>query len=229
MALRCSLSTGAAWRQMASCVWHVIALARWQVVMIERIYVCTLSYYHHQLGSMHNYPLFRVKSWNNGMRCMSFYILMNLWCGRIASWNIRVLVSWWYLPRICPPPPPPPPPPHSCYWHAPLLPCEISYWWLTPSIYVLTGIFSRQSVPGRRVSPLCLHKAKSLRQGLCKPHAGSPLTRKQNLKGDDPALHLNQARGLLNWHMGLPALLGGNLGCRIIQLQLILHSLWGVS
>ena len=36
----------------------------------------TLSYYHHQIGSMNYYPLFRVRSWNNGVRCMSFYILM---------------------------------------------------------------------------------------------------------------------------------------------------------
>ena len=43
-------------------------------VMIERIYI--LSYYHHQIGSMNHYPLFRVRSWNNGMRCMSLYILM---------------------------------------------------------------------------------------------------------------------------------------------------------
>ena len=37
----------------------------------------TLSYYHHhQIGSMSYYPLFRVRSWNNGVRCMSFCILM---------------------------------------------------------------------------------------------------------------------------------------------------------
>ena len=35
----------------------------------------TLSHYHNQTGSMNYYPLFRVRSWNNGMRCMSFYIL----------------------------------------------------------------------------------------------------------------------------------------------------------
>ena len=44
--------------------------------MIERIHIYTLSYYHHQIGSMNYYPLFRVRSWNNGVRCMSFYILM---------------------------------------------------------------------------------------------------------------------------------------------------------
>ena len=37
--------------------------------------IYTLSYYHHQIGSMNYYPLFRVRSWNNAMRCMSFYIL----------------------------------------------------------------------------------------------------------------------------------------------------------
>ena len=44
-------------------------------VMIERIYI--LFYYHNQIGSMNYYPLFRdtCRSWNNGMRCMSLYIL----------------------------------------------------------------------------------------------------------------------------------------------------------
>ena len=42
----------------------------------ENIY--TLSYYH-QIGSMNYYPLLRVRSWNNGMRCISFYILRVLW------------------------------------------------------------------------------------------------------------------------------------------------------
>ena len=37
--------------------------------------IYTLSYYHHQIGGMNYYPLFRVRSWNNGVRCMSFYIL----------------------------------------------------------------------------------------------------------------------------------------------------------
>ena len=43
------------------------------LVMIERIY--TLSYYHHQIGNMNYYLLFRVRSWSNGLRCMSFFIL----------------------------------------------------------------------------------------------------------------------------------------------------------
>ena len=44
------------------------------LVVVERIY--TLSYYHHQIGSMNYYPLFWVRSWNNGVGCMSLYIRM---------------------------------------------------------------------------------------------------------------------------------------------------------
>ena len=48
------------------------------LVMIERIYIYTLSCYHHQIGSMNYYPLFRVSSWNNDVRCMFFCILIAL-------------------------------------------------------------------------------------------------------------------------------------------------------
>ena len=42
-----------------------------------------------------------------------------------------------------------------------------------------------------------------------------PPRKKTKSNRGDPALHLHQARGHLNWRMGLPALLGGNLGCWI--------------
>ena len=38
--------------------------------------IYALSYYHYQIRSMNYYPLFRVRSWNNGVSCMSFYVLM---------------------------------------------------------------------------------------------------------------------------------------------------------
>ena len=38
-------------------------------------YISFVLYYHHQIGGMN--PMFRVSSWNNDMRCMSFYILGN--------------------------------------------------------------------------------------------------------------------------------------------------------
>ena len=67
-----------------------------------------LSYYHHQIGSMNYYPLFRVRSWNNGMHCMSLYILILrdkaiLWLsystkGFLGRWHINtqalVIVSY---------------------------------------------------------------------------------------------------------------------------------------
>ena len=34
--------------------------------------MCTLSYHHHQIGSKTHLPLFRVRSWNNGMLCIFF-------------------------------------------------------------------------------------------------------------------------------------------------------------
>ena len=65
---------------------------------------CTLSYYHYQIGSIAHSLLFRVRSWNNGMRCMSFYVHMNLWYGRIASWHNRVLAV--FAPNLV-----------LCHWH----------------------------------------------------------------------------------------------------------------
>ena len=37
--------------------------------------ICILSYYHHQIGSMNYYPLFRVRSWNNVPAvCLSIFL-----------------------------------------------------------------------------------------------------------------------------------------------------------
>ena len=51
------------------------------LVMIDIIYIYSLSHHHHhhhhhQIVSMNYYPLFRFRSWNNGVRCMSFCILI---------------------------------------------------------------------------------------------------------------------------------------------------------
>ena len=48
--------------------------SRISFVMIERIY--TLCCYHHPIGSMTYYPLFRARPWNNGVHCMSLYIVL---------------------------------------------------------------------------------------------------------------------------------------------------------
>ena len=96
-----------------------------------------------------------VSSWDTWR--MTIYLILR----DIPSRAIRVLVVFT---------------PNLALWplHAALLPCSVPYWWLTSSIHVLTGILFRRSVPGRRVPPFCQHKARSLRQGLCTPHAAPP-------------------------------------------------------
>ena len=49
----------------------------------ENIY--TLSDCHHQIGSMNYYPFFMVRSLNNGVRCMSFCILLTTWS--VQPWH----------------------------------------------------------------------------------------------------------------------------------------------
>ena len=61
------------------------------LVMIEMIY--TLSYYHHQIGSMNYYPLFRARSWNNGMRYMSIFLLYYFWDIQHHCCNMSIFSS----------------------------------------------------------------------------------------------------------------------------------------
>ena len=70
------------------------------------IYINTLSYYHHhQIRSMNYHPLFKVRSWNNGMRCMSLYMLMAVGIGTastLKSWIWLVNGRWSPLwPKVC--------------------------------------------------------------------------------------------------------------------------------
>ena len=73
-------------------------------VMIERIH--TLSYYHHQIRSMNYYLLFRVRSWNNSMRCMSPYILIGciVACGSCSLvcilHNLIIIIMQNYLKTL---------------------------------------------------------------------------------------------------------------------------------
>ena len=93
----------------------VMFYAIYGVVCIQLIHLsygdcentCTLSYYHHQIRSVSHLPLFR--SWNNGMRCMSFYILIEVipyryeWIGSVftlifLAWNMSwCVVSIFFL------------------------------------------------------------------------------------------------------------------------------------
>ena len=70
------------------------------LVMIERIY--TLSYHHHQIANVNYYPLFRVRSWNNGVHCKSLYILMAVDGLATHSPEIfqdgQLIVAWTKMP-----------------------------------------------------------------------------------------------------------------------------------
>ena len=68
---------------------HVFSLPI-SLVMIERIY--TLSYHHHQVGSM-NYPLFRARSWNNGVRCIFLAATKQLYKSYFPSVRLSVCLS----------------------------------------------------------------------------------------------------------------------------------------
>ena len=55
-----------------------------------------LSYYHHQIRSMTHLPLFRVRSWNNGIHCMFFYILIPM----ETNWPKQICWSDLQMKRI---------------------------------------------------------------------------------------------------------------------------------
>ena len=70
------------------------------LVMIEiiYIYIYTLSYHHHQIRSLNYYPLFRVRSSNNCMHCLSFYILMGVYflnSPKVEMWDEKVCRNCW--------------------------------------------------------------------------------------------------------------------------------------
>ena len=53
---------------------------------------CTFSYYNYQIESMNRLPLCGVRLWSNGMRCMSFYVRMDLlWYPSYILWH-----TWWH-------------------------------------------------------------------------------------------------------------------------------------
>ena len=91
---------------MWDCVFSVYPFSLWWLREYIYIYIY-LSYYHHQIGSMNYYPLFRVRSWNNGMRCMSFYILLKIiprehsQATQASTLRMQVLAICCYITEIC--------------------------------------------------------------------------------------------------------------------------------
>ena len=62
---------------------------------------CTLSYYHHhQIGSMTHLPLFRVRSWNNGLSCTYFYILIKQFATNSPHLSVPYGICSWSPRRL---------------------------------------------------------------------------------------------------------------------------------
>ena len=121
--------------------------------------------------------------------------------------RMPILITWMYLPRSWP----------SVtdmqhYYHARYHADDWHLAYMFSLVYVsvevcLEGVFPH-SVNTRQDSWVRVYAPP--------PHAGSPLTKTTKSNRGWPTRHLNQARRHLNWRMGLPALLGDNLGCRIV-------------
>ena len=128
-----------------------------------------------------------------------------LWiCDMVGSLR-GTFVSWWYLPRIWPSVTD-----MQIYCHAryPTGDWHLAYLFLLVYFSVklcLEGVFPH-SVSTRRDPCVRVYV----------PFTLAPPREKTKSNRGDPALHLHHARGHLNWRMGLPALLGGNLGCWIL-------------
>ena len=122
--------------------------------------------------------------------CLSMF----LWICDMAGLLRGTFVSWWYLPRIGPSVTD-----MQYYYHA-RYPTDVYF----PVEVCLEGVFPH-SVSTWRDSCVRVYAPLTL-------PPPPPSRKKTKSNRGDQALHLSQARGDLNWLMGLPALLGGNLG-----------------
>ena len=167
------------------------------VVMIERIYILCLIIIKSEEWAITNCLELGHETMVSAV-CLSIF----LWICDMARLLRGTFVSWWYLPQIRPsvtdmqnharhP---------TDDWH---LAHMFSFIYFSVEV-CLEGVFP--------------HYVNTWRDSCVRVYAPSrwlPPSQKK-IEPGDPALHLNQARGHLNWRMGLPALLGGNLGCQIV-------------
>ena len=64
---------------------------------VEYENICTLSYHHPQIENMAHFVLFMVSSWNNDMRGMSFYILMDISIGLLYQIQNDTVAVWLWI------------------------------------------------------------------------------------------------------------------------------------
>ena len=125
-----------------------------------------------------------------------------LWICDMAGLLRGIFVSWRYLPRIWPS--------VTDMQHYYLARYPTDDWHLA---YMFSLVYFSVEVC---LEGILLAQGEIPASESMPPSRWVPPSRKNKIEQGDPALHLNQARGHLNWRMGLPALLSGNLGCGIV-------------
>ena len=118
------------------------------------------------------------------------------WYGRIASWDIRVLMV--FAPNQA-----------LCHWHAALLPCYVPHWRLTPSIYVFIGIFFSVEVCLEGVFPHSVSTKRDPSRSM-PPHAGFPPHEKNKTKSNRgwPSSPLEPREGAFELTHGSACIIG---------------------
>ena len=133
--------------------------------------------------------------------CLSIF----LWICDMAGLLRATFVPWWYLPRIWP----------SVtdmqhYYHA-RYPTDDWH-----PAYMILLVYFPSKCAWKACFPILLAPGEISASGSMHPWRCHPPREKTKSNRGDPAPHLYQARGHLNWRMSLPALSGGNLGCWIV-------------
>ena len=118
-----------------------------------------------------------------------------LWICYMAGLLRGAFVSWWYLPRIWPPVTD-----MQYYYHARY---PTDDWHLA---YMFSLVYFPSKCVWKACLPILLAHGEIPASGSRPPSRWLPLHEKYKIEQGRPSI----------WRMGLPALLGGNLGCLIV-------------
>ena len=178
------------------CVFAVYPFPLWwlkgyilRLIIIIKSEICTITQY---IGLDHETMVCAV--------CLSIFLWISYMTGLLRG----SFVAWWYLPRIWPS--------VTDMQHNYHVRYPTDDWHLA---YMFSLVYFSVKVCLVGVFP---HSVSTWRDPCVRFHV--PLTllppsRENKMEGVTRLLYLSQARGYLNWRMGLPALLCGNLGCWI--------------
>ena len=82
-----------------SVIWMTSSPFMWWYCKYNHIYIIIIYIYGYQIGTINHCPLFKIRSWNNGMRCMSCYVYVKHTinnCVRYYSGYFRQRKSFYF-------------------------------------------------------------------------------------------------------------------------------------